>query len=197
MTWIQTNSGRSVDLLNPKPETIHLPDIAHALGRLCRYTGHTKRHYSVAEHSIMIARHLERNGAGADLILGALLHDAHEAYIGDFSAPLKAAVRALSPEAATVYGVIELRIDEAIGMALDVSPATWRNATIKDADVRILLDERDALLGPSPIPWWPEREGMSPLGVEVRCWQAPDASALWRAHVEQWLLWRKRGEVTP
>lgn len=196
MTWIQTRSGRSVDLLNPKAETIDLGDIAHALGHLCRYTGHTSHHYSVAEHSILISRHLERNGAGPDLVLGALLHDAHEAYVGDFSAPLKAAIRAESLAAAAVYGAIELRIDEAIGAALGVSPTTWRNATIKDADVRILLDERGALLGPSPAPWWPEKEGLSPLGVSLFGFSAGHAATIWR-HLVEGLLKEVRLEVGP
>lgn len=49
---------------------------------------------------------------------------------------------------------------------------------------------------------WPDAvarcaEGLSSLGVGIRCWQAPDASGLWLAHVEERLSWRKRGDVTP
>lgn len=94
-TQIETASGRFVDVLSPDPEAIDLDDIAHALSLTCRYGGHVKRFYSVAEHAILVHDLLrfgqdERNTA---LLLAALLHDAAEAYLGDVVAPLKYAQR--------------------------------------------------------------------------------------------------------
>ena len=54
-TWIQTFTGKVVDLETPTPESISIEDIAHATARLCRYTGHTFRFYSVAEHCIFVS----------------------------------------------------------------------------------------------------------------------------------------------
>lgn len=59
--------------------------ISSALSKICRFNGHTREFYSVAEHSIYVAsRFTDR-----DLKRVALLHDAAEAFIGDISRPLK------------------------------------------------------------------------------------------------------------
>ncbi|MBA4032914.1 MAG: phosphohydrolase, partial [Planctomyces sp.] len=78
MTWIRTISGRRVDLNPPKAEQIDLYDIAHALSQICRFNGHTMRHYSVAEHQVLVARLLP-----PPLQLAGLFHDSPEAYLGD------------------------------------------------------------------------------------------------------------------
>ncbi|MCJ7828129.1 MAG: hypothetical protein MUP81_00115 [Dehalococcoidia bacterium] len=83
-TWIQTVSGKRVDLVNPDPDTIDILDIAHALSQICRYTGHCNKFYSVAEHSIRVAQIVP-----PELRLHALLHDTSEAYLQDISRPLK------------------------------------------------------------------------------------------------------------
>ena len=96
MTHIVTASGTEFDLLNPQPEYVHLSDIAHALARIPRYTGHARAglHCSVAEHSVRVCRLAMRAYPGPDkhdYHWAALLHDAHEAYVGDVSSPLKRA----------------------------------------------------------------------------------------------------------
>lgn len=82
--WIQTYSGLRFSYTNPEPDMISLEDIAHSLAHICRYNGHCKPFYSVAQHSVLVAQYcpsgFERQG---------LLHDAAEAYIGDFPKPLK------------------------------------------------------------------------------------------------------------
>lgn len=82
---IITFTGRIVNLLNPDPDTIVLEDIAHGLGHTCRWNGHTKTFYSVAEHSVRVAGQLE-----GWRILSGLFHDAEESYWGDIVRPLKA-----------------------------------------------------------------------------------------------------------
>jgi len=84
-----TTGGRTVDLLNITPEDIDLADISWALAHICRFSGHVRRHYSVAEHSINVARLLPE-----PIKIYGLLHDAHEAYIGDISTPMKLALKA-------------------------------------------------------------------------------------------------------
>lgn len=85
MTWILTQSGQQFDLLRPTASMIKPVDIAHALSRLCRFNGHTRAHYSVAQHSLIVASLVP-----VEHQLVALLHDAPEAYIGDMTRPLKA-----------------------------------------------------------------------------------------------------------
>ncbi|CAJ0557650.1 unnamed protein product, partial [Mesorhabditis spiculigera] len=45
------HSGQQFDLLRPTAGMIKPLDIAHALSNLCRFNGHTRTHYSVAQHS--------------------------------------------------------------------------------------------------------------------------------------------------
>lgn len=84
MSWIQTYTGKRFYPLAPNPEDICLDDIMHALRLQCRFAGHCKRHYSVLEHSVRVARLLPQEFRG-----WALLHDASEAYISDLARPLK------------------------------------------------------------------------------------------------------------
>lgn len=90
-TTIETASGRFYDYLDPQPEQVCIDDIAIALSNTTRFGGHCSRFYSVAEHSCLV-RQLVIEAGRPDLGLAALLHDAHEAYIGDIPSPLKAVI---------------------------------------------------------------------------------------------------------
>lgn len=83
--WMETYTGKKVNPLKLKMEDICLVDIAHALSLICRYNGHCRTLYSVADHSIRVAWMLE--GSGWEL--AALMHDSAEAYFGDVIRPLK------------------------------------------------------------------------------------------------------------
>ena len=80
--WIETFTGKEFYFLDPTPDSIDIRDIAHSLAFTCRYTGHSKRFYSVAEHSILVS-YLANDP------LAGLLHDASEAYITDIASPIK------------------------------------------------------------------------------------------------------------
>lgn len=82
--WVQTYTGIAFYPLDPKPDEIDIRDIAHALSNTCRFTGHVKKFYSVAEHCIHVATKVSPENA-----LWGLLHDASEAYIQDIARPLK------------------------------------------------------------------------------------------------------------
>lgn len=82
--WIQTFMGKKFHPLDPRPEDVDVRDIAHALANLCRFTGHTKTFYSVAQHCVIASLHVS-----AEAALPALLHDAAEAYMGDIARPWK------------------------------------------------------------------------------------------------------------
>ena len=55
MDWIQTYSGKKFYPLDPRPEDIDIRDIAHALSLNCRFNGHCRCFYSVAEHSVGVS----------------------------------------------------------------------------------------------------------------------------------------------
>ena len=81
---ILTYTGKMFSPLNPRCEDICIEDIAHSLSNLCRFTGHTRHFYSVAQHCVRVSRLVPPEHA-----LWGLLHDATEAYINDIALPLK------------------------------------------------------------------------------------------------------------
>lgn len=82
------HGSRRVDLRLLSGEDIRLEDIAHALANLCRFVGHVRGFYSVAQHSLLVTAML---GHDADKTLRrkALLHDATEAYLADLPRNVK------------------------------------------------------------------------------------------------------------
>lgn len=85
---VETFSGAFVDIANPQPD-IRLQDIAHALSLTCRFGGHCRVHYSVAEHAVLVSRWLEAGGYPRHTCLAGLHHDDSEAFLGDVTRPLK------------------------------------------------------------------------------------------------------------
>jgi len=84
--WIAVHSGKKVDPFEFKPEDVNLLDIAHSLSQLCRFTGHTDRFYSVAQHCVLVSHVLEgKDGCGQH----GLLHEVDEPYLNDISSPVK------------------------------------------------------------------------------------------------------------
>ena len=170
--FIHTNNGRRLSLDNPSPADISMPEIASALGRICRYNGQVDFHYSVAEHCLLLSQAMELEGCEPIVALGALLHDAAEAYTGDISAPI-AALLGRGPQTDRLRDLtakLEVCIVELTGLPLTpprtVGPPSitpQRQPTpagqrllgcirgaegVHLADLRILLHEREALLHP-------------------------------------------------
>lgn len=81
---IRTFKGHYLNVFDPKPESIDIEDIAHALSHVCRFAGHTRIFYSVAQHSIEVMKMCSRENR-----LAGLLHDASEAYMCDLPRPIK------------------------------------------------------------------------------------------------------------
>lgn len=73
-------------------DEIRIFDIAVSLSHLCRFTGHLRGFFSVAQHSLLVAEKMP--GTPEDK-LAALLHDAAEAYCGDLSSPCKSYLKTL------------------------------------------------------------------------------------------------------
>ena len=162
MTWMQTFLGAAFNPLEPQVDQIHLPDIAHALSLTCRYGGHVRRFYSVAEHSVLLSETVQPRNA-----LWALLHDATEAYVGDLIRPLK--------ENLPAFVAIEDRLAEVIAERFQLS--TPMPKEVQEHDLRIVIDESRQLLSTPPNPW-PALIGLPPLWVTIEGWDP------YRAEVE-------------
>jgi uncharacterized protein len=87
--WILTYTGKHFFPLEPNCEDIDILDIAHALSNICRFTGHCREFYSVAQHSVMVAELLWNQHLDYEMALAGLLHDASEAYLIDVARPVK------------------------------------------------------------------------------------------------------------
>lgn len=155
--WMQTFTGLQFWPLSPDPRSIVIEDIAHALANQCRFAGHCIKFYSVAEHSVHVSRSIVGNPRDA---LWGLLHDAAEAYLVDVPRPLK-------PYLAN-YSDIEASIMSAVCRRFGLG--TVMPAAVKQADNRILNDERDQNLFPPPRAWAGDK---TPLGVQLQLW-SPD-----------------------
>lgn len=166
--WGQTRYGRRFYPLNPRPEDIHLDDIAASLAKLCRYGGHCKWFYSVAEHSVHVAEALRLQGEPVAVQFAGLLHDATEGYLVDMPRPIKRMLWA--------YNVIEDRIWRA-GVAPKFNlPADLPHA-VKVADDAVLLAERAEIMVDTGDAW-SNLAASEPAKVTIRCWDPVTAEAM-------------------
>lgn len=156
--WMQTYTGRQFFPLDPRADEIDRLDIAHALSLLCRYGGHVDRFYSVAEHCVLMSYAVAPENA-----LAALLHDATEAYVCDVPRPLKRSL----PGYQEIEDAVWHAIVEHFGIDYNLP------AEVKEADNRILLTERAALMR-TDLEW--SVDALTPLPVGgIACWPAPEA----------------------
>lgn len=130
-TTILLCSGDHFDFTAPRADVLDIEVIAHALGNLCRFTGHTRRFYSVAQHSVLVSRLVPPH-----LALAGLLHDATEALVGDVSSPLKARL----PAYRAVEDGIWFLLSQRYGLPLKLPPE------VKQADLVALATERRDLM---------------------------------------------------
>lgn len=87
--FIETFTGERFQPLEPTLETIFVEDIAHALANQCRFSGHTRVFYSVAEHAVRVSWLLGEWGEDEDTQFWGVNHDDSEAYLVDLPTPLK------------------------------------------------------------------------------------------------------------
>lgn len=135
--YIETASGKKFFIEHPE---FDINDIAHALSNQCRYTGHTNKFYSVAEHSVLVSRIMTLLDLG-DPFEG-LMHDAAEAYLSDIAAPWKA----LLPD----YKILEAKIEVPLRKFYGLPSMT---AGCKKADWIALFVEARTLIPSKAADW--------------------------------------------
>lgn len=136
--FIQLHSGTDFHFLNPVPEEIHLEDIAHTLSLLCRFGGHTKTFYSVAEHSVRCSYAVEKG-----FEFEALMHDAAEAYLVDMPRPIKNTLQG--------YRDLESKLDKVVRKKFGLPEEMTKEC--KYVDNLLLATERRDLMPETRSPW--------------------------------------------
>lgn len=125
--WICTASGQKFWPLDPRVEDFNDYDIAHSLALRCRFGGHTREFYSVAQHATLVldivenaldTKHWFENDDATwrwHALTWALHHDDAEAYLCDVPRPLKI------QDAMSAYREVEYRVERAICSWLGIS----------------------------------------------------------------------------
>lgn len=153
---IQIYSGVLFDPANPNLADIHITDIAHALARIARFTGHTEgAPLSVAQHSLLVSKYCSPENA-----LWGLLHDGSEYACVDLPSPIKR-----KPELAG-YRAIEKTM--ALAICRKFGLPEEEPAEVRLMDRRALVTEALSLLKPGVYDWRslaePFPEEVVPLG---------------------------------
>ncbi len=168
---ITTYTGRLFKIMDPEPD-FHIDDIAHALSNTCRYAGHCREFYSVAEHSVLVSNLVDELHLGDPFI--GLMHDGHEAYFSDVPSPFKA----LLPDWIAIDVALEEKLYNYFNMTFPREPG------IKEADVIAFFIEREHLFSPAGNLTYsaiqnPElkykAEELMKQGWEIICWSPEDA----------------------
>lgn len=150
MSWMQTFTGKKVDVILPSDIMFDIRDIAHSLSNQCRFAGHCRTFYSVAEHSIYVSMILPDK-----LKLCGLLHDATEAYLTDLPRPLKNGPL-------SNYKEIEDRVQAYLCHWFNVPYPFPRE--VYHADNVLLATEKRDLLSVPPAEW----ESLPPASDSIR-----------------------------
>ena len=213
MMWMQTFTDRKMDVTNPDDAPIDFLEIAIVLARIYRYTGHTSRPFSVAQHCVIGHDALRSKFPDRpDIALAFLLHDAHEAYTGDISTPIQNALgvfawapledaladRGLDTDAwhtwtnqvapeiiNAAFKEMKRRLDVVIFKAAGANFPMDPDvkAEVRSMDRIMLVTERRDLMGPSPGSWG-EYDEATPLNQTIYPWQRHVAAQRWLSRLE-------------
>lgn len=154
---IRTFTGKYVNPLDLKPDDVCIEDIAHHLSLICRFTGASPFHYSVAQHSVAVAGFMFANHGTKEAGLAGLLHDASEAYLNDIASPVKHDPRM------SFYREAEDRAERIIFTKFGLDHALLALTKVEDdkvffAETRNWWGEDPAYAIHSRNPQWVERE---------------------------------------
>jgi len=134
MIRMSLQNGKLVDLEDLQYDDIDLKEIAHSLALQCRFNGHCKTFYSVAEHSVRMSKLNLSFDCRA-----FLMHDAAEAFIGDVPTELKGRKTNLRD--------LEFKILNTISKVFDIPFESLTSWQIKVGD-RIMLSREVRSLFP-------------------------------------------------
>ena len=181
--FVLTKSGSKLWIRSPHQDQIHREDIIAALPKLCRYTGHCKEFYSVAQHSVLALRMAKLLGCGPTHQSRALIHDFAEAYVNDLNSPVKNAIH-------QSYRDFESRLDNIISVKLLGVPHK-APPVVKTIDVALYHIESLELMPGNPDDHLEALSalGMAKVAAEIRsdfeCWSWQEGEDVLRSACDE------------
>lgn len=156
--WLQTYSGIAFDLLEPTPEMV--------VALQCRFAGHTREPYSIAQHSVLVSTALPGS-------LAFCMTRRRRT-----SLTFKGLMRHSTLSRTSSYDMIEEHIQRAIFQRYDTMwPSRSEWAEIKKADLTVLAAElRD--LKKIPPKAWDDLNGIVPLPDRINVWSWQEAERM-------------------
>lgn len=165
--WFTTYTGVAFYPLDPKPNEIVIEDIAHALSNTCRFSGHTEKFYSVAQHSVLVSELVR-----PEYKLQALLHDASEAYLTDIPRPLKPFING--------YGAMEKYLQDMIYIKYGIVSSKLPK-DVHTIDRNIVADEAAQLFLREPT-WTAD---FDKVGITITPWTPEEAESSFLAFFDE------------
>ena len=150
--WIQLTSGGGYDF-DEKRLFGNFDLETDVVQSLCcpRFVNHTSVPYSVAQHSVAVARTILDMTGSRDAAAAGLLHDLHEAVIGDISTPV--AVYLDYERVRELKHDVQVAMYARLGIPYELLPERAYKPSIDNADQAALHVERRALMVPEPRAW--------------------------------------------
>lgn len=164
-SWvIGLSNGKLVDLCDLKEDDIDIEVIAHSLSLQCRYMGHVKHHYSVAQHCVHVSDCITREcGVECRASLAGLIHDASEAYLHDLVRAVKVGLR----DEGSLWVDLENRIQDTIYVKYGLHNHNQYHKQVKKWDNRVLRSEIDELIPSASSDFRELIDGIEPAGIEI------------------------------
>lgn len=182
---IYTFSGTKFALGTDSVADVNFIDIAHALAHQCRFTGHLRDFYSVAQHSCYVAHLMALRGHSKHTLQVALMHDASEAYLSDIARPFKGSVGG--------YKEIEEKIQTLCFRAFGITQAMYdaSQPDLKECDMlACFVEARDMHNGPvEEFEQYAEFKDLidrEPTLVPLVPWKAKDLFVEMAQKLEMW-----------
>lgn len=128
------------DVLDPSTWMFNLDTIATSLSNLCRFNGHIRNFYSVAEHAVRVSHKLRNSGASFRVQYLGLHHDDIESIIGDIPSPQKRIISLAGEPIKESEANLEYALFGALGILSEDFVDEWEQ--VKAADLAVYLEER-------------------------------------------------------
>ncbi len=178
--WMQVGpNGHPFHLVDLDITEVQAGDIIPALSKICRFGAQTRHFYSVAQHSVLVSHLVPK-----ELAWQGLVHDFHEAYVGDIVTPIKRALKAFNPAMYDSWKIWLESIEATVARAFSVPYPM--HPKVKRADLVAFATERRDLMPRASVGWDPMPRPSTKFRIEPL---SPDAA--------ETLLWERYLDLVP